>query len=76
MRFDRPRTTVDTGVIATGSRQAGSVSVRAVPRSWERLPKPVELSWFPAHTLAQALVEPAAGTGRLETVCRAGGGRV
>ena len=61
VRFDRPRTTVDTGVVATGAQQAGSISIRAVPRSWERLPPETRLTWFPAHKLAQALVEPGAG---------------
>ncbi len=61
LRFARARTSVDVGVVAAGSQQAGSVSVSAVPRSWERLPPQTRLSWFPAHKLAQALVEPAPG---------------
>lgn len=61
LRFARARTTVDVGVIADGRQQAGSVSVSAVPRTWEQTPTPTQLSWFPARPLPQALVEPAAG---------------
>ena len=61
LRFARARRTVDFGVVAEGADQAGSVAVSAVPRSWERLPKPTQLSWFPAGALAQALAEPAVG---------------
>jgi len=62
LRFARARTTVDVGVIATGPRRVGSVSLSAVPRAWERLPGPARMTWFPARRRAQALVEPAAGT--------------
>ena len=61
VRFAHPRREVDVGVSATGPERAGSVSVAAVPRAWERLPEPTRLSWFPARPRAQALVEPAAG---------------
>jgi peptidoglycan hydrolase-like protein with peptidoglycan-binding domain len=61
LRFARARTTVEVGVVAAGRRRVGSVSVSAVPRAWERMPKPTRLSWFPARREAQALVEPAPG---------------
>ena len=61
LRFARARTTVDVGVVAAGRQRAGSVSISAVPRAWEKLPKPTRLSWFPARPLAQALVEPSPG---------------
>ena len=61
LRFSHARTVVDVGVSATGQEPAGSVSVSAVPRAWERTPEPTRLSWFPSRPVAQALVEPAAG---------------
>ena len=61
LRFARARETVDVGVSATAQERAGSVSVAAAPRAWERMPAPARLSWFPARPRAQALVEPAAG---------------
>ena len=39
LRFARARTTVDVGVVAAGQQQAGSISVSAVPRTWERMPE-------------------------------------
>jgi peptidoglycan hydrolase-like protein with peptidoglycan-binding domain len=61
LRFARPRRMVDVGVTATGQERAGSVTVPAAPRAWERTPEPTRLSWFPPRPKAQALVEPAAG---------------
>jgi hypothetical protein len=61
LRFARPRRAVDLGVSTTGTQRAGHVTVSAVPRVWEQLPKPTRLSWFPARPRPQALVEPAAG---------------
>jgi hypothetical protein len=61
LRFARARRTVDVGVSATRDRRAGSLSVSAVSRAWERAPTPTRLSWFPARPQAQTLVEPAAG---------------
>ena len=60
-RFATPRRTVELGVVANGATKAGSASIRAVPRVWEKLPLPARLSWFPARKLPQALVEPALG---------------
>ncbi len=61
LRFADARTKVEVGVSATGDEQAGSVSVAAAPRVWERTPEPTRLSWFPPRPRAQALVEPTAG---------------
>ena len=61
LRFARGRRAVDVGVVAAGRQQVGSVSVSAVPRAWEKLPKPTRLSWFPVRRLAQALVAPSPG---------------
>jgi hypothetical protein len=62
LHFARARANVDVGTAADGQQKGGSVMVSAVPRSWERLPKPTQLTWFPARTVAQALVEPAVGS--------------
>jgi hypothetical protein len=61
LRFARARAAVDVGVIAAGARRLGSLSVAAVPRAWERMPKPARLTWFPTRRRPQALVEPGVG---------------
>jgi peptidoglycan hydrolase-like protein with peptidoglycan-binding domain len=62
LRFAHPRRTVDVGVSATADERAGSVTIAAAPRAWERTPEPTRLSWFPPRPRAQALVQPAAGS--------------
>jgi peptidoglycan hydrolase-like protein with peptidoglycan-binding domain len=57
-----PRTVVPVGVLARGSESAGTIEVSAAARSWERLPAPVRVSWFPARPYAQLLAEPKPGT--------------
>ncbi|HET8607201.1 MAG TPA: L,D-transpeptidase, partial [Gaiellaceae bacterium] len=44
-----------------GAARAGSVEIAAAARSWERLPAPVRVSWFPAQRSPQLLAEPAPG---------------
>jgi L,D-transpeptidase-like protein len=44
------------------SSPAGSTEVAAAPRSWERLGRPVRVSWFPAAHAPVALADPAPGT--------------
>jgi L,D-transpeptidase catalytic domain len=61
LRFARARTTVGIGVFAQGSHLAGRVTVSGVPRAWEELPAPTQVTWFPARQQPQALVEPAPG---------------
>ena len=61
LTFIRPRSSVPLGVVAHGSRRAGSIAVSAAARSWERLPAPTLVSWFPALAHPQALVDPAPG---------------
>jgi L,D-transpeptidase catalytic domain len=41
---------------------AGSIEVAAAPRTWESLPKPVLVSWFPPGARASAVVSPQPGT--------------
>jgi peptidoglycan hydrolase-like protein with peptidoglycan-binding domain len=50
------------GVVARGARSAGAIEVAAATRSWERLPAPVRVSWFPARPYPQLLAEPKPGT--------------
>jgi hypothetical protein len=54
-----PRRVVPLRTSARGSGVSGSVQVAAAARSWERLPAPVRVTWFPAHPYSQLLVTPA-----------------
>jgi peptidoglycan hydrolase-like protein with peptidoglycan-binding domain len=49
------------GVAARGRHAAGAVGVAAVARPWERLPRRVRVSWFPARPYPQLLAAPRAG---------------
>lgn len=42
--------------------EAGSIEVAAAPRSWERLPAPSVVSWFPAGAGSSAVLSPRPGT--------------
>jgi hypothetical protein len=42
--------------------QAGTLQIAAVPRTWERLPHPSVLSWFPAGAGASAVASPSPGS--------------
>ena len=59
-----PRAIVAVGVVASGSRSAGTIKVAASARPWERLSVPLKVSWFPARPYAQLLAAPRSG-GRL-----------
>jgi hypothetical protein len=52
---------VALGIVADGSRRTGTVLVSAVARRWERAPRPVRVTWFPARSGPQALVQPRPG---------------
>jgi len=56
-----PRAVVPLGLVANGSHSAGSIEVAAAARSWERLPAPVWVSWFPWQPYPQLLAEPRPG---------------
>ena len=60
-RLVSPRAIVSLGLIANGSHSAGSIEVAAAARSWERLPAPVWVSWFPWQPYPQLLAEPIPG---------------
>jgi hypothetical protein len=57
-----PRLIAPRSVVAlrasTGAASAGSIEVAATARSWERLPAPTRVSWFPAHPYPQVLAKP------------------
>jgi L,D-transpeptidase catalytic domain len=61
LRFPEGRKTLRLGTAGVGLPEAGGVSVRAVARTWERLPPPSQVHWFPARKHVQALVAPAPG---------------
>jgi hypothetical protein len=42
--------------------EAGSIAVAAAPRSWESLPAPSLVSWFPAGSATSAVLSPRPGT--------------
>ena len=56
-----PQAVVPLGVAARGSHLAGATKVAAAARSWELLPAPVQVSWFPARPYPQLLVAPKSG---------------
>ncbi|HEY5479565.1 MAG TPA: L,D-transpeptidase [Gaiellaceae bacterium] len=60
-RLSSPRAVVPLGLVARGSHSAGGMKVAAVARSWERLPAPVWVSWFPERPYLQLLTEPKLG---------------
>jgi peptidoglycan hydrolase-like protein with peptidoglycan-binding domain len=57
----RQQTVVAVGLVATGTHATGAVDVAASARSWERLPPPVRVRWFPARPYPQLLAEPSPG---------------
>ena len=61
LRLARARRSVGLGIVASGSHRSGSVLLSAIPRLWEREPKPLRVAWFPVSPRVQALVEPALG---------------
>jgi L,D-transpeptidase catalytic domain/Putative peptidoglycan binding domain len=54
-------TAVQLGVVASGRASAGTTTVAAAPRPWEKLPPPVRVSWFAAGTPTRVVSEPATG---------------
>jgi peptidoglycan hydrolase-like protein with peptidoglycan-binding domain len=56
--LSRPARTVVLGRLG----EAGSVGVAAVERSWEQLPPPVRVTWFPPGRAPRMLVSPVPGS--------------
>jgi peptidoglycan hydrolase-like protein with peptidoglycan-binding domain len=57
----QPQTSVPVGLVATGPHATGAVDVAATARSWERMPPPVRVNWFPARPYPQLLARPTPG---------------
>ncbi len=57
-----PAAAVPVGVVARGADSAGAIEVSAAARSWERMPAPVRVSWFPERAYTQLLAEPRPGS--------------
>ena len=53
------RRVVRIGPTADAAHSAGTALVAGVPRSWERLPAAVRVSWFPPGPEPHVLVRPA-----------------
>ena len=56
-----PRAVVSLGLVARGAHRAGAIEVAAAARSWERLPAPAWVSWFPEQPYPQLMTEPRPG---------------
>jgi hypothetical protein len=57
-RLAKPSATVALGRVGL----AGSAGVAAVARSWERLPRPTTVTWFPPGRTARLLASPKPGS--------------
>ena len=60
-RWDSGRRVVPLGVVASGSATAGTTTVAAAVRFWEKLSKPARVSWFVAGGRTSVVSEPVAG---------------
>ena len=61
-RWGAGRTVVPLGVVASGPATAGTTTVAAAVRSWEKLSKPARVSWFVSGGRTSVVSEPAAGS--------------
>jgi len=59
LTFRHPRRVVSIGILASGADSGGTALVAGAPRSWESLPDPVRVDWFPPGPTPQVLVRPA-----------------
>ena len=57
-----PRKVVPLGLVASGLHSAGAIEVAAAARTWESLPAPEWVSWFPEQPYPQLMTEPRPGT--------------
>jgi lipoprotein-anchoring transpeptidase ErfK/SrfK len=55
------RASSQSRVYLAGRLQAGTIEVAAAPRTWERLPAPVLVSWFPPGAGTSAVASPPPG---------------
>ena len=61
-RLGPGRSVVPLGVRAAGNSTAGTTTVAAAVRPWERLSEPAHVSWFVPGSRASVVAEPAAGS--------------
>jgi peptidoglycan hydrolase-like protein with peptidoglycan-binding domain len=61
-RLEGARSVVPLGVRASGRATAGTTTVAAAVRPWERLSKPAHVSWFVPGSRTSVVAEPAAGS--------------
>ena len=61
-RWGTGRRVVPLGVVASGTATAGTTTVAAAVRFWEKLSAPARVSWFAAGGGAQVVSQPAAGS--------------
>jgi hypothetical protein len=60
-RWGAGRRVVPLGVVASGRAAAGTTTVAAAVRFWEKLSKPAHVSWFAPGGRTRVVSEPAAG---------------
>jgi L,D-transpeptidase catalytic domain len=58
----RAESLVPIGVSSSGADAAGTAFVAGAARSWEQLPSPVRVNWFPGDAAPKVLVRPAPKT--------------
>ena len=61
-RLTSGRSVVPLGVVASGSAAAGSTTIAAAARDWEKLSEPERVSWFVAGSRTSVVSQPAAGS--------------
>jgi hypothetical protein len=60
-RLGGGRSVVPLGVVASGDASAGTTTIAAAVRWWEKLSKPARVSWFAAGGRTRVVSEPAPG---------------
>jgi L,D-transpeptidase catalytic domain len=61
-RLGAGRSVVPLGIRASGRATAGTTTVAAAARPWEKLSKPAHVSWFVPGSRRSVVAEPAAGS--------------
>jgi L,D-transpeptidase catalytic domain/Putative peptidoglycan binding domain len=61
-RLGAGRSVVPLGILASGAAAAGTTTVAAAARPWERLSEPARVSWFVPGDRTSVVSDPAAGS--------------
>jgi hypothetical protein len=61
-RWGTGRSVVPLGIVASGAATAGTTTVAAAARFWEKLSRPARVSWFADGGRTQVVSQPAAGS--------------